>query len=232
MTPAAQVPAPCPGCGIPGSEPAGPPPAEHSASATCYGLYGTLLARSYSDPGFRRVHQLIVDAYAAQHAGGTSRREIQTVALCLMTLELFMEHDVDPADGPRLHQRMVLNRPPFHWLQPPPQRHLLTVADVLVAADEAEHERLARRWAHEIWEAWAAHRVTIHQWNDFALRGPKGRSDRRRTERSAFDKSGLPAADITLMGGAVGRALIVLALLRLDRAMLLGRERRRAFSGL
>ena len=34
------------------------------------------------------------------------------------------------------------------------------------------------------------------------------------------------------MGGAVGRALIVLALLRLDRAMLLGRERRRAFSGL
>lgn len=59
----------------------------------------------------RRVHQTIVDAYAAQHAGGTSRREIQTVALCLMTLCLFCEDDVDPADGPKLHKQMDRRHP-------------------------------------------------------------------------------------------------------------------------
>lgn len=59
-------------------------------------MYAELLARSYSDPGLRQVHQLVVDAYAAQHAGGTSRRQVQTVALCLMTLCLVFENDVDP----------------------------------------------------------------------------------------------------------------------------------------
>lgn len=161
----------CPGCGFTAVAPDGSPPAEHTASAACYAVYGELLARSYSDASFHPVHQLIVDAYAGQHAGGTSRREVQTVALCLMTLCVFIEHDVDPAAGPRLHTQMVLNRPPFRWLQPPPQRHLLTVADVLAAADADEHRRLVRRWARQIWEAWAPHHETIRHWNELALGG-------------------------------------------------------------
>ena len=90
-----------PGCGLIGPHSTGAPPAEHVASATCWRLYGELLARSYNNSDYRGVHQMIVDAYAAQHAGGKSRREVQTVALCLMTLCLFCEDAVDPADGPR-----------------------------------------------------------------------------------------------------------------------------------
>ncbi|WP_462189015.1 MULTISPECIES: hypothetical protein [unclassified Frankia] len=30
------------------------------------------------------MHQFVVDACAAQHPGGTTRREVQAVALCLM----------------------------------------------------------------------------------------------------------------------------------------------------
>ena len=100
MTPLGKLSGPhasaCPGCGLIGPHSTGAPPAEHVASATCWRLYGELLARSYNNSDYRGVHQMIVDAYAAQHAGGKSRREVQTVALCLMTLCLFCEDAVDP----------------------------------------------------------------------------------------------------------------------------------------
>lgn len=66
----------CPGCGLTASRRAGPPsapaPERHTASDACWSLYGELLSRSYSDADYRRAHQLVVDAYTAQHAGPTA----------------------------------------------------------------------------------------------------------------------------------------------------------------
>lgn len=161
----------CPGCGLAAPETGDDPPAEHVASAACYRLYGQLLARDYSDAGYyRAAHQMVVDTYAAQHAGGTSRREVQTVALCLMTLCLFVEDGVDPAQGPRLHQQMAANRPSFVWLPPPVPAHWPTVADVLKAHDVDEHEQLVRGWAGQVWQAWTPHHAAVRQWNEQALR--------------------------------------------------------------
>lgn len=163
----------CPGCGLTALRPAGPPPApapeRHTASDACWSLYGELLARSYADADYRRVHQLVVDAYTAEHAGLTGRRDVQLVGLCLMTLCLFVEDGVDPAEGPALHQRMMATRPDFSWLAPPHRYDLLTVADVLTAQDAAQHQRLVREWARQVWEAWAEHHATIRAWNAYAL---------------------------------------------------------------
>ncbi len=160
----------CPGCGLITWETGGPAPAELIASPACYRLYGELLARDYSDPNYRRVHQMNVDAYAAQHAGGSSRREVQMVGLCLVTLCLFCDHGIDPAEGPALHKQMVAHRPDLTPLAPPPQHGLMTVADVLTARDAAEHERLVRQWACQVWQAWSPHHATIREWNAQALR--------------------------------------------------------------
>ena len=111
----------CPGCGLTAAESAGPIPEAHIASAAYWAVYGEVLARSYADPDFRAVHQVVVDAYAAQHAGSTSRRAVQNVALCLMTLCLVVQDGIDPADGPALHKQMVAARPDFTWLAPPSQ---------------------------------------------------------------------------------------------------------------
>jgi hypothetical protein len=159
-----------PGCGLTAPDTGGPARAELTASPTCYRLYGELLARDHSDPDYRRVHQMNVDAYAAQHAGGTSRREIQTVGLSLMTLCLFCDHGIDPAEGPALHKQMFDHRPDFTWLAPPPQYGPMTVADVLTAHDAAEHENLVRQWACQVWQAWSPHHATIREWNGQALR--------------------------------------------------------------
>ena len=40
----------------------------------------------------------------------------------------------------------------------------MTVADLLVARDGAEHVRLVRRWAETTWEAWAAHHDIVGEW--------------------------------------------------------------------
>lgn len=164
----------CPGCGLVATgEPTTP---TERASPACQARYGALLALSYSNPAYRIVHQLIVDAYAAQHPTGTEHRQVQALALSLMTLCLFIEHDTDPREGPQLHQRMVANRPDFHWLDPPPALHRMTVADVLAARDAADHQRLAREWAQEMWQAWTPHHPTIRAWNADAL----GQRTRRR----------------------------------------------------
>ena len=162
----------CPSCGVTAEDSGDPAPEEHVASAACWAVYGQVLARSYTDPAYRAVHQIAVDAYTAQHAGGTSRREVQAVALCLMTLCLFVEDGVDPAMGPALHKRMVAHRPEFSWLAPPRQNHLMTVGDVLTASDADQHCRLVREWGRQVWQAWAPHHATVRAYNVQALRAP------------------------------------------------------------
>lgn len=168
--PARAVAESCPGCGLATSRGGGPVPEEHVASAGCFALYGHLLARGYADPEYYRVaHQVVVDAYATQHAGGTSRRQVQTVGLCLMTLRLFLDNGVHPAEGPALHKRMVARRPDFTRLAPPDTRGLMTVADVLTARSASEHARHALEWGAQVWRAWAPHHATIATWNAHAL---------------------------------------------------------------
>lgn len=166
-----QQPGVCPGCGLTAaSTTTALPPAELVASGPCYEVYGELLARDFNDHGYYRVaHQMVVDAYAAQHAGCTTRRGVQAVALCLMTLCLFVEEGVDPAHGPTLHQRMAANRPAFVWLSPPAPGGWLTVVDILPAQTVDEHEKLVRQWARQVWCAWSQHHLQIRQWNKQTL---------------------------------------------------------------
>lgn len=166
-----EQPGTCPGCGLTAAfTTTALPPAELVASGPCYEVYGELLAQDYNDRDYYRVaHQMVVDAYAAQHAGCTTRRGVQSVALCLMTLCLFVEEDIDPAQGPTLHQRMAANRPAFIWLSPPAPGDWLTVADILQAQTVAEHEELVRQWARQVWLAWSRHHPQIRPWNKQAL---------------------------------------------------------------
>jgi hypothetical protein len=46
----------------------------------------------------------------------------------------------------------------------------MTVVEVLVARDGAEHVGLVRRWADTTWGAWAVHQQTVRAWADEALR--------------------------------------------------------------
>lgn len=47
-------------------------------SAACWRGYGEFLAAQYLDPQWMRFHQIVVDAYAAQHPGDDDPRAVQS----------------------------------------------------------------------------------------------------------------------------------------------------------
>ena len=153
----------CLGCGLSLPRHDGPSHPYIGASVSCWERFGRLLAREFQDPAYFAVHQVTVDAYAAQHPGGPERRAIQSVGLHLMTLALVIEDGADPRLGPDLHRRMA-SRPSFEWLEPPDMTGVMTVLDVLEASDPAAHERAVLAWGADVWGAWAAHHETVRAW--------------------------------------------------------------------
>jgi len=154
----------CPGCGVALPAADQPPHPYMTCSTGCWARYGELLAVQYSDPQRMTFHQLVVDAYAAQHPDGAEPRAVQSVAIHLMTLYLFVERDVDPALGPRLHRGMVA-RPVFHQLTPAPQGGgRLTLLDVPLQGQPDAARAAVYAWANEVWKAWARHHHVVRAW--------------------------------------------------------------------
>ena len=133
------------------------------ASPACWATFGELLAREFANVTFGRVHRQTVDVYAVQHPGTDDRRQRQSVALHLIAICHWLEHGLE---GDRLNaitRRLANDDRPWPWLAPP-DAYEMTVGDLLVARDGAEHGRLVRRWSETTWEAWAAHQATVRAW--------------------------------------------------------------------
>lgn len=159
----------CPGCGEPYL------PHEHDethpyigASAACWATFGELLAREFGDVAYGRVHRHTVDVYAVQHPGTDDRRQRQSVALHLVALCHWLEHEVPVAKLNALTQRLASNDRPWPWLTPP-ERYPMTVADVLEARNGVEHGGLVRRWGIATWDAWSSHHDIVRAWAREAL---------------------------------------------------------------
>jgi hypothetical protein len=153
----------CPGCSVRLPAVDGPSHEYMTSSAACWRVYCALLAAQYSDPDRMRFHQLVVDTYAVQHPGGDDRRAIQSVGIHLMTLCLFLEHGVDPALGPRLHQRMVA-RPTFHRIVPPDFRGHMTCADIPTTTPSTHARAAVFAWARQTWHSWSPSHPTVRGW--------------------------------------------------------------------
>jgi hypothetical protein len=124
----------------------------------CWAAFGTVLAREYEHPAlFGAVHQLTVDAYAAQHPQDQPAKSLvaHLVSLCAV-----LERG---SHGPMAIKAFVESRRDVPALAAPPAIGTLTVADVVPAGSETEHRDLVRRWAREVWDAWSAHHVAIRQ---------------------------------------------------------------------
>jgi hypothetical protein len=108
------------------------------------------------DPEF--IHQHAVDAYAAQHAGGTTRNI--TVAFGLIGLCLALERGFTGMEIQRAHMRIAKLRNVWPRLDPPPKPASITVMDVLAVPDGPEKDAMIRRWMAAVRESRADH----HQW--------------------------------------------------------------------
>jgi hypothetical protein len=153
----------CFGCGavVPATD--GPVHAYMRAAPGCWALYGSTLEWQYAygaDPQ-PEVSQGLVDAYAAQHATNTDRRNRQSVALHLVSLCAAFEHSM-PADQRRRLIGQLAHRE-YPVLQPLVTSFAVTVRDVGDAGD-ADRGDVVQRWARATWDAWEIHHEVVRAW--------------------------------------------------------------------
>ena len=133
----------CPGCGVSLAPVDGPVHRYMEASAACWQRYGELLVRDYSDPAYRAMHRLVVDAYAVQHPGRPSPQAIQSVAIHLIALCVILERGWDFQRASKL-LGVAAAREHYTWLAPPAAPATLTVLHPLAAPSAAAHAQAVR----------------------------------------------------------------------------------------
>lgn len=147
----------CPGCGL-------EMPADASAaydgyyhcSPECWSVFTEVLGAEFGNAAlFGRVHQLTVDAYAAQHAGGD--HPDRSVGLHLAGLHLVLERGFPPTRVPPLHQALADSVDSWPRFQPPPSTGGLTVLEVALSDSAEEHAAHVEAWARQVWGAWSEH---------------------------------------------------------------------------
>jgi hypothetical protein len=155
---------PCIGCGalFPAME--GPTHRYMESSPACWQAYGEVLALEYHDPAYAENYRLGVDAYAVQHPGRPSPQSIQSVGVHLIRLCLLLECGLklDRANEAMLQATKL--KKSFAWIEPPPDRGSITVADIRRATDPEDHVRRVRQWAESAWHAWSRHHSQIRLW--------------------------------------------------------------------
>ena len=150
----------CPGCGLamPLSERVYD--RKFHASAECWSVFEEVLATEFQNVVlFGQVHQLTVDTYAVQHAGG--EHPDKSVCIHLTGLYLVLERGILPVEVPPRLQ-LLARRTSWPQLDPPSDRTSLTVFDVALADSPLLHASLVRQWAAEVWRNWSQHHHVVH----------------------------------------------------------------------
>lgn len=142
----------CPSCG-----------ARLGGRTGCQATFDELSADAWTSRTLAGVHNLRVDAYAMQHPAEYCQ-SAKSYAAHLVGLCCGVEHEGD--------QKLYWAIP--EWLdgaasvKKPREisgRGMLTIADTLTARED-DHPELVRRWARDVWGAYAAQHDLAHEWLD------------------------------------------------------------------
>jgi hypothetical protein len=151
----------CPGCGL--TMPKREVATYHgyyNASPECWLVYTEVLASEYSNAVvFGQVHQLTVDTYAVQHAGGP--HPDKSVDVHLSGLYLVLEQKLRPTAVAPILQRLASRTDDWPHFISPTAPGAITVLDVALSKSTADHMEAVRRWATLVWAAWSAHHSDI-----------------------------------------------------------------------
>jgi hypothetical protein len=129
---------------------------------------------SLGDPSF--IHQLVVDAFAAQNADANSKSIF--VAYSLAGLYLHHEHRYTGREVQKAHVDLTAKKNGLPFFDLPKFRGELRVTDALTAKPGPERDRMIERWSFETWQALNGLRDQIHAWlirdlRDFDIKAHK-----------------------------------------------------------
>ncbi|HEY2471083.1 MAG TPA: DUF5946 family protein [Terracidiphilus sp.] len=122
-------------------------------------LYNELACYTLAHPDPAFIHQLVVDAYAAQHADDSTKPIAMTFSL--IGLYLHVEKGYTGKQVQRAH--MQLAKWPNSWprLPLPQQRGEIHIEDVLVADPGPPRDAMIDQWCASVWESWCESRHAI-----------------------------------------------------------------------
>ena len=107
---------------------------------------------AHGDPSF--IHQLVVDAYTAQHADQNTKPI--AVAFALIGLFLHIEKEYSGRQVQQAHMALAKRRKQWPAFPLPAERGAVTVADVVTVPPGPERDAAIERWCASVWEAWSA----------------------------------------------------------------------------
>ena len=126
----------------------------------CWGVYGEVLGFQFSNAVvFGQVHQMTVDSYALQHAGGP--HPDKSIAVHLAGLHAAFDLGMHQMQIPRLLQRLARNVQTWPSFSPPRTTSSMTVFEIALADTPREHRAGVKQWAAVVWDSWSVHRDEI-----------------------------------------------------------------------
>lgn len=148
----------CPGCGLnmPGQKLLIND--RYNASQECWQLYGELTIYTMTSGDLTFMHQLVVDAYGAQHSGGVTKPI--TTAFSLIGLQLAVERDYTGWQVQQAHMQLAQKQKEWPQLAPPNPAGKVTLLDVMLEDAGWERDRALRQWAESVWQSWKQQ----HEW--------------------------------------------------------------------
>jgi hypothetical protein len=132
----------------------------YNTTPECWSIYTEVLGVDFGNPVvFRQVHQLTVDTYAVQHAGGSHPDKSIVIHLC--GLHLVLDRDHAPTGMPQLFQRLAATVEDWPHFPPPADMGPVTAFDVALSQTPEAHIENVRAWAKSVWGAWRDHHAAV-----------------------------------------------------------------------
>lgn len=141
----------CPGCGLALESASSGMDTAFNASRACRELYLTTIYTLSLEREEYFIHQIVVDAYAAQHA--SSKMKPITVTFALIGLYLVFEKGYTGRQAQLAHMQLGKHRVAWPRFNAPEGKATLTVRDVLQSG-EPNYQAMIKKWGKSVWDVW------------------------------------------------------------------------------
>lgn len=149
----------CPSCGLLAARHPGLPVAPFPASVECWEVYGHLSTYDLDRARPDFLHQVAVDAYAAQHPGPPAKRV--TLWFALAGLHLTLERSWSGREVQVAHQRLSRLDKVGPELGGPSRPAEITVANVMASPAGEGRDAAITAWAGAVWHSWESSHLRV-----------------------------------------------------------------------
>ena len=115
---------------------------------------------SHPDPAF--IHQLVVDAFAAQQAD--KKTKPITIAFALAGLYLHNEKKYTGKAVQQAHMILAKKKKIWPTFELPKFRWTMTIEDILRAAPGTSRDKAINNWSAAAWTAWSESHTKVAEW--------------------------------------------------------------------